>query len=242
MPLSPLKSGTKEAGEIVNKQEGSSERSNIISPKTRTIIFCVQIILVLSLLIIWFSSESIQQSKSLWVYVFYIFPANFLIAVVPFDPAILFFGKFHHPLTVTFLGISGVLLAEALNYSVFKYITDTKTFQKVKYNKFIQRLIELFRKAPFPALLIAAFLPIPFYPFRFLAVMSRYPLTKFLIPIFLAKVPRFYLIAFFGYKLAVSDRLFTLVIIIFSISLYFPFIRNAIRKKLNSKGQRCKNK
>ena len=236
------KSGTREAGEVLIKQDINSKRSRTVSSKTKTIIFCIQIIFVSSLLIIWFSSESIQQSKSLWVYCLYIFPANFLIAVVPFDPAVLFFGKFHHPLIVTFLGITGVLLAEALNYSIFKYITDTKTFQKVKYNKFIQRLIELFRKAPFPALLIAAFLPIPFYPFRFLVVMARYPLTKFLLPIFLAKVPRFYLIALFGYKLNISDRLFTIILIVFTISLYLPLIRASIKKKLHSANRKVINK
>ena len=161
------KSGTKGIGELVIEQDAKSKKINIISSETRTIIFCVQITFVLSLLTIWFSFESIQQSKSLWVYFLYIFPANFLIAVVPFDPAVLFFGKFHHPLSVTFLGITGVLLAEALNYSVFKYITDTKTFQKVKYNKFIQRLIELFRKAPFPRPLHCIFFTCSFLSLSF---------------------------------------------------------------------------
>lgn len=210
-------------------------KTNIISPKIRTIIFCLQIAFVLTLLIVWFSSEQLQQSKNLWVFFLYTFPSNFLIAVVPFDPAVLFFGKFHPPLNVVLTGITGMLLTEALNYSVFKFITDTKTFHKIKLEKYLKKIVDLFNKAPFPALMLAGFLPIPFYPLRFLVVIARYPLSRYLLAIFLSKFPRYYLIALFGNKLKVSDNLFLIVFIAFTLLLYFPFFINALKKRLKKK-------
>ena len=101
--------------------------------KIRIIIFILEISFIVLLLLLWLSSKSIQNSKSLWVLFLYSFPSQFLIATVPHEPVYLYFSKFYAPLTITLVAISGVLLTEILNYSTFKFLVDLKTFERIKY-------------------------------------------------------------------------------------------------------------
>jgi len=173
--------------------------------RTRVIFFTLEISLVALLLTLWFSSDTIQQSKSLWVLFLYNFPSQFLIAIVPHEPVYLFFSKFYSPTAVTFVALSGTLLTEAINYSTFKFIVDLKSFDKVKFSGFIRKMIEIFNKAPFLALWVAGFTPIPFYPFRFLVVLAHYPLHRYLLALFLSRAPRFFLLALLGHAFKIPD-------------------------------------
>ncbi len=185
-----------------------------IKSKKRTLIFVIQISFVLVLLILWLSSKSIQNSKNLWVLFFYSFPSEFLIAIVPHEPVLIYFGKFHSSLTVAIVAIISTLITEVLNYSVFKYITYTNLFQKIRYKKAVNSIVKLFQKAPFAAIWIAAFTPIPFYPFRILVVLARYPIFKYILAVFLSRTPRFYLLAFFGHAVKIPDYLLIILFLL----------------------------
>ncbi len=201
--------------------------------RTRTIVFILEIGLILAILIAWLSSESIRQSKSLWILFFYNFPSQFLIAIVPHEPVFLYFSKFYSPLSVTFVAIVGTSLAEVLNYSVFKYVGDLKPVQNVHTSKIVNKLIILFNKAPFTALLVAGFTPVPFYPFRFLVVLARYPLYKYILAIFLSRTPRFYLLALFGYTIKIPDYLLPVIFILLTIPFSYPMIKSFLKNKRN---------
>jgi len=199
--------------------------------RTRTIVFILEIGLILALLIVWLSSESIRQSKSLWILFFYNFPSQFLIAIVPHEPVFLYFSKFYSPLSVTLVAIVGTSLAEVLNYSVFKYVGDLRPVKNVHYSKTVNKLIIFFNKAPFATLLVAGFTPVPFYPFRFLVVLARYPLLKYILAIFLSRTPRFYLLALFGYTFKIPDYLLPVIFIILTIPFSYPMIRSFFKSK-----------
>jgi len=193
--------------------------------------FALQVGLVIALLVLWLSSESIQKSKDLWVLFIYSFPSQFLIAIVPNEPALLYFGKFYPPLTVALVAVAGTLLTEALNYSVFKFVANTNFFQKMRHKKVATRVVELFNKAPFVALLVAGFTPVPFYPFRFLVVMAHYPIWKYLLAVFLSRTPRFYILAFIGYAIKIPDYLIIAIFIILIASAYIPLLRKFFKKR-----------
>jgi membrane protein YqaA with SNARE-associated domain len=109
-----------------NNKEPVSVPERIKKPAhwVKTLLFALQVSFVLGLLIIWLTSKGLQASKNLWVLFFYSFPSEFLIATVPHEPALLYYGKFYNALTVALVAIPSTLLTEMLNYSVFKYITD----------------------------------------------------------------------------------------------------------------------
>jgi membrane protein YqaA with SNARE-associated domain len=192
-------------------------------PWIKTFLFALQISFVLVLLIVWATSKSLQESKSLWVLFFYSFPSEFLIATVPHEPVLLYFGKFYQPLTVALVAIPSTLLTEMLNYSAFKYITDLRIFIKLREKKAVQKTVQFFNKAPFLTLWVAGITPIPFYPLRFLVVLAKYPLLKYISAVFLSRFPRFVILAYLGYKIQLPDymlvALFILLIAIANITI-----------------------
>lgn len=205
--------------------------TKVAPSKIRTLTFILELALIITLLVLWFSSASIRESKNLWIFFFYSFPAEFLIAIVPHEPVLLYFSKFYSPLAVTLVAITGTVLAEMINYSVFKYVGDLKPFNRVRHTKWVSKTIELFNKVPFVALLVAGFTPVPFYPFRFLVVLARYPLPKYVLAIFLSRTPRFYLLALLGHIFKIPDYLFPVIFIALAIPLTYPLVKSLLKKQ-----------
>jgi membrane protein YqaA with SNARE-associated domain len=189
----------------------------------KTSLFALQISFVLALLIVWATSKGLQESKSLWVLFFYSFPAEFLIATVPHEPVLLYFGKFYLPLTVALVAIPSTLFTEMLNYSTFKYISDLRIFTKLREKKAVQKMVQFFNKAPFLTLWVAGITPIPFYPLRILVVLAKYPLPRYILAVFLSRFPRFVILAYVGYKIQLPDymlvALFVILIAIANITI-----------------------
>ncbi len=221
-----------------NLNSFSSQKTKKFPSKIKIFIFILEISLIVALLVVWFISDSIQKSKNLWILFLYSFPSEFLIAIVPHEPVLLYFGKFYSPQTVALVAIAGTLLTEALNYSVFKFVTDTNFFQKIRHRKVVTRVVELFNKAPFVALLVAGFTPVPFYPFRLLVVMAHYPLKKYILALFLSRTPRFYILALIGRAIKIPDylllALFIILIALANIPLLIKFSKKRQRNKTNA--------
>jgi membrane protein YqaA with SNARE-associated domain len=204
-------------------------------PWIKTFLFALQISFVLALLIVWATSKSLQESKSLWVLFFYSFPSEFLIATVPHEPVLLYFGKFYHPLTVALVAIPSTLFTEMLNYSAFKYITDLRIFTKLREKKVVQKTVQFFNKAPFLTLWVAGITPVPFYPLRFLVVLARYPLLKYISAVFLSRFPRFIILAYIGYKIQISDYLLIVLFVILIAIANISILRSLQTRKRKEK-------
>ena len=197
----------------------------------RMLIVVFEVTFIALLLVIWFTDKSIQTSKNLWVLFFYNFPSQFLIAIVPHEPVVFYFGKFYSPLVVALVAIAGTLPTEILNYSVFKFVYDLKSLDRFKRSKFLNRLVELFNKSPFFALLVAGFTPVPFYPFRFLVVVAHYPVAKYALAVFLSRTPRYYLLAMLGHAIQIPDYWIAIIFFFFLFVTYLPLLQKRIRGK-----------
>lgn len=208
----------------------SSSSTKVLYPKTRIFIVILEITLIFTLLVIWLTIDSLQKSKSLLVLFFYCFPSEFLIGLVPHEPVLLYFGRFYTPLTVALVSIAGTVLAEAINYSVFKFFADTNLYKKMVGRKTVTTIIKLFNRAPFIAICIAGFTPVPFYPFRFLVVMSHYPRLKYLIAVFLSRTPRFYILAQIGYTFKIPGFALFALFLILLIIINVHFVGNLIKE------------
>jgi membrane protein YqaA with SNARE-associated domain len=154
--------------------------------------------MVLALLAVWILWEDVRRSSSLFVLFFYSFPSEFLVGLVPHEPVLIFFGGVHHPLVVALVAVVSTVMAEALNYSFFGLFYEIPVFKAAFQKKAVKRISELFRRMPFIAILVAGFTPVPFFPVRFLVVVTEYPVWKYLLGVFLSRGPRFYLLALLG--------------------------------------------
>ncbi|MFO7891719.1 MAG: VTT domain-containing protein [bacterium] len=160
-------------------------------------------------------------------------PSEFIIPLVPHEPVILYFGEFYHPLTVSLVAIAGTVLTERLNYSLFKYVTEIKSLDKIKKNRLTTKLIDLFNKAPFLALIIAGFTPIPFHPFRFLVVFAGYPVLRYILAVFISRTPRFFILALLGHEIHFSTHMYIVIFIIFFVLSYLSVLRYQLKNKKN---------
>jgi membrane protein YqaA with SNARE-associated domain len=153
---------------------------------------------VLVLLLIVVLSEEVRQSTNLWVLFLYSFPSEFLVGLVPHEPVLIFFGDVHSPLVVALVAVVSTVMAEGLNYSFFGLFYDMPAFRAALEKDSVRKIADLFNRAPFLAILVAGFTPVPFFPVRFLVVIAEYPVWKYMAGVFLSRAPRFYLLAMFG--------------------------------------------
>lgn len=182
---------------------------------TRTLLIAVPIASLAALLAAWIAMPGVRESKSLWVLFLYCLPSEFAIAIVPHEPALLYFAKFYDPWTVAGVSAGGTVLTEWVNYYVVAYVTDRAVFRKAIQGRTVTKLIGWFHRAPFAALCVAGIAPVPFYPFRILAVIARYPVWKYLLAVFLSRTPRFWVICVAGAAVGLSDW----AIILFAVLL-----------------------
>ncbi|HRD01982.1 MAG TPA: hypothetical protein PLP57_04980 [Candidatus Saccharicenans sp.] len=200
--------------------------------RAKIIILSLEIILVVGLMVFWISSSAIRHNKSLWVLFFYCFPSEFLISFVPHEPVILFFSKYYSALTVAAVSLAGTVLAEALDYSTLKLVEEFKLLSKAKKSGLVEKLINAFGRQPYLALWVAAFLPVPFYPFRFLTVMTNLPLAGYLAVIVTARFPKFLILALIGRVLKIPNLIIVGFFLIMILAGYLPSVRfNKKRKK-----------
>ena len=216
---------------FMNHNSIQNTKTGVVSSKARTFIFVFEITMILALLIVWLSSKSIQQSKSLYVLFFYSFPSEFLIGLIPHEPILLYYGRYYSPLTVALVSVIGTVLAEAMNYSVFYYVSDTKLFEKMKQKKTVRKTIELFNKAPFTTIIVAGFTPVPFFPVRFLVVMGHYSILKYMLGIFVSRAPRFYLLALIGYTFEIPGIVLIALFIVLILTAHASIFGNLFKKE-----------
>jgi len=214
-------------GIILNNKKSSNSYKQII----RILIISSQLLIITGLLMIWLFSEPVRQSRNLWILFFYNFPSQFLLAIVPHEPVLFYFSKYYDPLIVASVCIAGTIITEYFNYSIFSFFAEFQSVQKAKNWGFLQKILSLFSKAPFLSLAIAAVSPIPFYPFRFLVVLTKYPLTKYLLAVFIFRFIRYYLLALLGYTFHIPDSLLLIVFFVVLIIIYLPGLRDVIRRK-----------
>jgi membrane protein YqaA with SNARE-associated domain len=213
--------------------KGSIKRGS--SKRGRTLLLVLEFLFIGTLLAIWISSGIIQKSTNLLVLFFYSFPSEFVISVLPHEPALLYFGKFFSPLTVALVALSSTVMVEVSNYFVIHYIFDLQVFQKFEHSRSVDKVVRLFNRVPFLALWIAGFTPIPFYPFRFLVVLGKYPIWKYALAIVLSRGPRFYLLALAGNLIKIPNFLLILFFVFLILTADIPLLKNYLKKRKQKK-------
>ena len=184
-----------------------TEPKNPSSPSTisrrRTILVLIEAFLVLALAVFFlyskfFLSRDIDTRTDLLALFVYSFPSEFLVGLVPHEPALIHYGTLYHPFVVALVSIVGTVMAEGLNYSFFGLFYEMPGIRKALHKKGMKRATDLFNRMPFFAILFAGFGPVPFFPIRFLVVITEYSRWKYLLGVFLSRAPRFYILAWLG--------------------------------------------
>ncbi len=202
-----------------------------LSRRQRNLLLLTESVFVVLLIVVWITSGILHTSTNLLVLFLYSFPSEFLMAILPHEPVLIYFGKFFSPATVTAVALTSTLIVEASNYFAIGQLFDLRSFQKVKSSPLVNKVVRLFLKAPFLALLVAAFAPIIFYPFRFLVVLAKYPPWKYVVAVALGRGPRFFLLALLGKMINVPNS----ALVLFTLALFgmgaVPYLTNYFKKR-----------
>jgi membrane protein YqaA with SNARE-associated domain len=218
-----------ELAAIVVEEASARTRSRL-----RTVVFALENALVVVLAAWWLLWGRHGQANGLLILFFYCFPSEFLIAPLPHEPILLYFGKVYPAFTVAAVSVAGTVLVEALNYHAFGFVADARPLRRVVHSRWIARAVALFQRWPFLTLCFFSLAPVPFYPFRFLVVLARYPLPRYLVAIFVSRAPRFYLLALLGSAVRLPDRLFAAVCVVFLAFSVGSLLPMSIRRRQRS--------
>jgi len=141
---------------------------------------------------------SLPKYKSLSWFCLYSAISNTCVSVFPHEPSILLYGGIFHPLFVAILGAFSVCWIEFYNYRILSFVTSIRKVRTFTSKCAYQKAETWFNKVPFFSIVFACFTPIPYAPFRLLAVTSNYPMNRLLIAVFIGRLPKYYLLALIG--------------------------------------------
>jgi membrane protein YqaA with SNARE-associated domain len=153
------------------------------------------------------------------------------IIPLPSPPYVIGMGKIFNPLLIAFLGAFGNIIAAFFEYYFITWLFSRNELQqKVEANKYFQRLANLFNRAGFSCILFTGFSPVPFDPFHFTAILTRYSILKYLLAIFIGRYPRYYLLALLGDSFQIHNQyLIFMLIALVLVPIIIAFILKRYR-------------
>jgi membrane protein YqaA with SNARE-associated domain len=110
------------------------------------------------------------------------------------------------PVAVALVGALGTCVANLNDYHILHYLFRLEKIKRATGTKAFQGAVRLYMKAPFIALSIASFLPIPIDVIRILSVSTVYPRARYVLATFAGRFPRYLLITILGHEIKLSNR------------------------------------
>lgn len=159
------------------------------------------------------------RSRSYLYLFFYSIPSNAAISVFPHEPVLLFFGKFADPWIAAAVATAGTLVAGWMDHSVFVPVLQLRALQSYRENRLYRKAIDLYRRSPFLALVLAGFTPLPFFPFKFLSFSDAYPMPRYLTALAVSRYPRYLLLLWVGRVLEIPTWILA-VLFLGGLALY----------------------
>jgi ribonucleoside-triphosphate reductase len=129
---------------------------------------------------------------------------------------------------VALVSVVSTVMAEGLNYSLFSLFYGMPALQGALDKKAVKKIADLFNRMPFTAILFAGFTPVPFFPVRFLVVLTEYPVWKYLVGVFLSRAPRFYLLALIGAYFEVPKLLLAAIFLAMLVGVNLPALSKVL--------------
>ncbi|HET8538454.1 MAG TPA: VTT domain-containing protein [Anaeromyxobacter sp.] len=124
------------------------------------------------------------------------------------------------PIPVALVATIGTCFGNLHDYEIVTGLCRLGPVQRARRSRLYGRAEAWFRRAPFAALTVAAFLPLPVDVVRLLAVSAGYPRRPYVLATFLGRFPRYLAIALLGHELRPSNRaIFVVFLVMGAIAL-----------------------
>ena len=155
----------------------------------------------------------------------YAFLSNVALAVLPHEPAIIWYGARLGVWPTALVATAGTVAAALVDHRVFVPLIGRATTRAASRaadpGPTARGLPWLFARAPFALIALSGLTPLPFFPFKALAFSTGYPLGRYLAAVAARSAPRYALLAWLG----VAVQLPTWLIAVLSVLLLIPSLR-----------------
>ena len=108
------------------------------------------------------------------------------------------YGAWFNPYLIAIIGGIGTCLGTLIDYGLLSFAFRYEKVNKIKSTRIYQYSARFFHKIAFISMVVAGFTPIPFDPFRFLAISMGYSKLKYVLAVFIGRSTRYFLLAEVG--------------------------------------------
>jgi membrane protein YqaA with SNARE-associated domain len=157
--------------------------------------------------------------------------SNTVIPFTPHEPILLLYGKLYLSLSVAIVATIAVSLIEFINYQILVPVLEINKIKIFREKRSFQRAEYYFNKIPFMSLVVSCLTPVPFFPFRILAVTTGYSIKKFVFSVIVGRFPRYYIIAFTGKILNLPTWVYIAVIITVLVIVLVKNLKNYLNRR-----------
>ena len=137
----------------------------------------------------------------------YAFLSNVALAVLPHEPAVIWYGARLGVCPTTLVATAGTVVAALVDHRVFVPLIGRVARRRVAVpglgatasSRTPANVAErMFRRFPFTMLALSGLTPLPFFPFKALALVTAYPIGKYTAAVAARCLPRYALLAWLG--------------------------------------------
>ncbi len=143
-------------------------------------------------------SATLSPALDATVLFVYAFLSNVALAVVPHEPAVIWFGPRLGILATALIATLGTVAAAWVDQRLFATAVDRLARKRGGTIPPPPLALRWFSRAPFAVLAASGLTPLPFFPFKLLAFAARYPRGRYLAAVAAGRLPRYLLLAWLG--------------------------------------------
>ncbi len=155
----------------------------------------------------------------------YAFLSNVALAVLPHEPAVIWFGARLGVWPTTLVATAGTVAAALVDHRIFvpliRRAAARRPSRAADPGPAARGWSRLFARAQFATIALSGLTPLPFFPVKALAFTADYPLGRYLAAVAARSVPRYALLAWLG----VAVRLPTWLLVVLLVPLLIPALR-----------------
>jgi len=129
------------------------------------------------------------------------------------EPVVMEAAKYEHAIWVTLVALATYIYMEHLNWHIYAWVLNHEALAAVRTNRWVQRGVRSFGRAPFWTVVFFAATPLPCWAIRVVAILHRYPLRPYLLATAVGRFPRIFVYAWLGSFLRVPTLALVAVIV-----------------------------
>ena len=148
-----------------------------------------------------------------------------------YEPILFAYGRFYPAVLLAFIGTAANLVAEYLNYQLYKELLARRALDRLTNDRRLLKLVALFNRRPFLTSWFISWSPFPDWTIRILAPLARYPVWPWLAAMGLGRFPRYWLLASLGTWISLDGRILAWLAVIPASVVMIGLARAGLRRR-----------